>query len=107
MSKQKKQKIKFSQILNFLNIFLFIIIILGSAYFVIGVNDLAIKGFALEELKIKSDQLNKKNKKNKMQIVELESYERLNLKIDSLDMVKINEIEYLDSYYYNNFMAKK
>lgn len=73
---------------------LLLIIILGVSY-VVGVNDLSIKGFVLKELKVSRDVLNSENTDMELKITDLESYENISNRADELKMVKVDKIDYI------------
>lgn len=70
-------------------------IVASGIYFVIIANDLSIKGFVLQELKIEVAEINKENKNIKLKIMELESYDNITKRADDLKMVKVEKIDYI------------
>ena len=86
-----KRKIK----LRIVNKFLVVMIVFLGVYFVVSVNDLAIEGFVLKELKVKSAELENINNNVELSIMELESYENISEKAKNLDMVKVGKIDYI------------
>ena len=81
---------------NFNKIIFFTIIIL-SVYYIAGVNDLAVKGFALSELKQQKDGLAEANNKLELEAMTLSSYGKISEKIAGLKMVAVGEISYLSA----------
>jgi hypothetical protein len=78
-----------------LNVFLIIFIVAGGLYYVIGINDLVVKGFKLEELKAKSGTLAEQNRKLKVETTSLKSYNNLAKRIDNLSMVAVEGVDYI------------
>jgi hypothetical protein len=104
-SNLKPKKNKRAVNLKFFNFFLFAIVFsLGFAY-LIGISDLTVKGFVLQELKNESSSLVSEKRDNEQQIDSLQSYYALNARAQKLDMVVINDIEYLSTG--SHVVAKK
>ena len=101
----KPKSIKHSVNLRIFNFFLFTaVFFLGFAY-LIGISDLTVKGFVLQELKGQSSSLASEKRDNEQQIDALQSYYALNSRTQKLDMVVINDIEYLSAG--SHVVAKK
>lgn len=81
--------------LRFLNLFLGSITVLLSGYYLVNVNDLTVKGFALRELKSEATILTSENLDKEAKIMNLQSYSNLNEKVKKLNMVAVGEVEYL------------
>jgi hypothetical protein len=79
-------------------------VILGLFYLV-NINDLTVKGFALKELKSSSNLLLSDNRDYEAKIMNLQSYNNLNDKIKKLKMVAVSEVEYLSTN--NGVIARK
>jgi hypothetical protein len=77
---------------------------LGFAY-LIGISDLTVKGFVLQEMKNQSSNLASEKRDNEQQVDSLQSYYALNSRAQKLDMVVINDIEYLSAG--SHVVAKK
>lgn len=88
---RKKSRIN----LLFINKIIFCSIILLFAAFLISTNDLSIKGFVLNDMKIKLTDLQKENQKMELKITELQSYENIDKKAKERNMVKVEKIEYV------------
>jgi hypothetical protein len=96
---------KHSVNLRIFNFFIFTIVFsLGFAY-LIGISDLTVKGFVLQDLKGKSSSLIAEKIDNEQQIDSIQSYYALNSRAQKLNMVAINDIEYLSSG--GHIVAKK
>lgn len=81
-----------------------LIVVLGIFYLV-NINDLTVKGFALKELKSQSNLLISDNKDCEAKIMNLQSYNNLNDKVKKLNMVAVSEVEYLSVN--TNIIARK
>lgn len=83
----------------------FLIIIILSVYYIAGVNDLSIKGFALSELKQEKNKLVETNNTLELNALSLSSYASIKEKIKNLKMVAVGEISYLTAG--SEIVAKK
>lgn len=72
-----------------------ILIIISAVYYIISVNDLAIKGFVLEESKAKLVELNNHNKELELKAMNLQTYENIVKRAEDLKMVSVEKIDYL------------
>lgn len=81
------------------------VIVLVGVYFVFGVNDLSIKGFVLQEVKIEVVELAEENKKKELLVMQLESYESLTEKAKEMQLVKVDKIDYI--FVDKDFVAMK
>ncbi|OIO06594.1 hypothetical protein CO115_03335 [Candidatus Falkowbacteria bacterium CG_4_9_14_3_um_filter_36_9] len=88
----------------FNNILLILIILLG-VYYIIGINDLSIKGFQLLETKKIMNELNDENSDLEATTMSLQSYNNLNSRVKDLSMIPAGNIDYLSSK--NDIVAKK
>lgn len=77
------------------NKFLFFMIIVGGVYFILSINDLSVKGFVLQELRLKSQGLSKENKLAANRVTELESYENIQTRALNMNLVKADKIDYI------------
>jgi len=78
-----------------LNGFLLLLIIIGSLYYITGINDLVIKGFKLQALKVTVNYLVGENKKMNVETMALKSYGNLAKRIENLNMVAVDNIDYI------------
>lgn len=90
-SRKKKRKINF----EIINKFLFCLIITMGVYYVVSINDLAIKGFVLQELKAEAQGLSDDNTQMQLAVMKLESYENIEKRAQELNMVKVGKIDYI------------
>lgn len=79
---------------NFNRAVFFALIIL-SVYYVAGVNDLSIKGFALSDLKAQKNKLIETNNKFELNALTSSSYANIKEKISNLNMVAAGQVNYL------------
>ena len=81
--------------LGIFNVCLFVVVAgLGFAY-LLGVSDLTVKGFALQELRQESARLAEEKLAQEQKIDALQSYYVLSERVKSLNMVAISDIEYI------------
>jgi hypothetical protein len=81
--------------LKLVNIFLGTIALIMGGYYLISINDLTVKGFALRELKSEATILASENLDSEAKVMNLQSYSNLNDKVKKLNMVAAREVEYL------------
>lgn len=74
---------------------IFFIIIILSVYYVVGANDLTIKGFALRDLKGQKNKLIEANSKLELNALTSSSYFGIKGRISGLNMVAAGEVSYL------------
>lgn len=78
-----------------LNYLLVGLIVAGSLYFVTGINDLVVKGFELQKLKVHANSLSEENDKLSVETTSLKSYNNLAKRIENLKMVAVENVDYL------------
>ncbi len=81
--------------LRLVNLFLGGILFLIGGYYLVNINDLTVKGFALRELKSEATILTSENLDKETKVMNLQSYGNLNEKVKKLNMVAVGEVEYL------------
>ncbi|NCB20420.1 MAG: hypothetical protein EOM88_00635 [Clostridia bacterium] len=92
-----KPRIKNNNLRKAINIFLgSACVILGFAYLV-QINNLAVKGFALKELRVQASTLAEENEDLHARALSLQSYGTLSPRLRNLNMVAVEEIIYLNS----------
>jgi hypothetical protein len=94
-SQQLEKKQPAWRSLKIFNGFLVLMIVVGSLYYVTGINDLVVKGFELQELKVKVSNLAEENKKANIETTALKSYNNLAKRIENLNMVAVDNIDYI------------
>ena len=77
------------------NKFIFCLIAVVGVYYVVSINDLAIKGFVLQELKTDAKVLQIENNQMELAVMELESYDSIEKRAKELSMVKVGKIDYI------------
>ncbi len=91
------RKKKFRINLNMLNKIIFSLIIVFGVYYVAGINDLTVKGFKLQELRVDLKEVEYDNDSLELKIMSTESSSALGERINGLDMVAVGNIEYISS----------
>lgn len=104
IKEDKKNKNKIFK-LKYLNQCLFVLAAILSVYYVMAANDLSIKGFELNGLKNKINELSRENENFKLQTMSMESYNNLNERVAKLNMVAVDEIAYISGE--NQVVVKK
>ncbi|MDI3496352.1 MAG: hypothetical protein PWQ35_373 [Patescibacteria group bacterium] len=93
-SKKIKTKPK-SVSLRLLNAGLFLTAAAGFFMYLIGISDLTAKGFILQDLRSQAVEAEENYKLQEQQVNSLQSFYVLNEKAKDLNMVKIDNIEYI------------
>ncbi len=104
-TKENKKNTKIFFKLKYLNQCLFVLAAILSVYYVAATNDLSIKGFELNGLKKRINELSRENENFKLQTMSMESYNNLNERIAELNMVAVDEIAYISAE--NQVVVKK
>jgi hypothetical protein len=81
--------------LKFINLFLLVMVVVSGALYLESNNDLMVKGFKLQELKKQSRNLADENQTISARKTALESYQNLPGRLNGLNMVAVDKIEYL------------
>ncbi len=89
----KKQKIT----LKYFNKILFILCVIVGISYLACVNDLAVQGFILTDLKKNIQELNKKNSELELKIMMLESYNNISERAYNLKMVKAENVDFVQA----------
>ncbi len=84
-----------SKYLTIFNNSLAFLLVISCVLFVVSINDLSIKGFVLQELKINAGDLQSHNEKMELKIMNKESFNSVKLKAEELNMVKVDKIDYI------------
>jgi len=94
---ENKKSFNWKRLFNLknLNKAIFSVIIISLVYYVAGVNDLAIKGFALSELKQQKNKLVEANNKLELSALDSSAYSNIKNKVSSLNMVAAGEVSYI------------
>jgi len=83
--------------LKIFNKILFIFVIAFGVFYILGVNDLATKGFKINALKKNLNNLNNENIKLESQVTSLSAYNNLSKKLEDIGMVKIGRVDYISA----------
>ena len=89
----RRKRMRFS--IKMANKILFCLIATIGVGYVVSINDLAIKGFVLQELKTESQELRVENNEIELAIMVLESYDSIEKRAQDLSMVKVGKIDYI------------
>lgn len=81
--------------LRLVNFVLGSMLVIISGYYLVNINDLTVKGFALKELKSEATILTSENLDKEAKIMNMQSYNNLSEKVKKLNMVAVGEVEYL------------
>lgn len=71
-------------------------IVISGVYYVVSINDLAIKGFVLRDKKVQLENLQEDNNQTELAIAKFESYENIEKRAIEMNMVKVSKIEYIN-----------
>ena len=77
------------------NLVLIALIVTAGGGYLVSINNLVVKGFALEEAKKKLAVLNDENRDLEIKRASLESYSDVNARLQKLQMVAVDKIDYL------------
>jgi len=80
-----------------LNIALVVTFILICASYLVISNQLVSRGFAINDIKINFEALQKENRASELLVMNLESYSHISEKIAELGMVSVGEVEYVEA----------
>lgn len=81
--------------LRFLNFAVFSLVLSFGVLYLINISDLTVKGFALKEFKSQANSLKSENLTQEETANNLQSYYSLNTRTQKLNMVTVDNIEYL------------
>lgn len=73
------------------------LVIASFIYFLTGTNDLAVKGFAIRDLKAQSVQLHQENVNLEIKTTTLGSYIELGERVAQLDLIAAEDIKYVSA----------
>lgn len=81
--------------LRSINLALFSILVLLAGAYLYVMNGVMVSGFKLQELKLKVQALADDNRNFELQAISLKSYDNLSQKLQQLQMVTVDNIDYL------------
>ena len=89
---RKKRKVFNLVVLNY---FIFFLVLGSCVYYIVGVNDLSVKGFQLFELKSKLDNLEAEYNSFELHMMGLESFAKISQRAGGMGFVKADNVDYL------------
>lgn len=72
-----------------------LLIIVFSVYYVACTNDLTVKGFVIQDLKLRMNDLEETNKKLELSVYNLKNTENIDSRAQEMKMVKVEKIDYI------------
>lgn len=90
----KKTKKQFRQ-WTLLNRAVLLLIIAFSVYYVTCTNDLTVKGFVIQDLKLRVNELEEVNEKLEISAYNLKNTESIDMRAQEMKMVKVEKIDYI------------
>jgi hypothetical protein len=91
--------------IRFINVVVIVLVIANGLAYLVGINNLVVKGFTLQELKKNLEIVANDNQKIETEKVGLESYSNIEEKLRALKMVPIEKVEYIVAK--DDIIAKK
>lgn len=79
------------------NLFILAAVIGSGVYYILSVNDLAIKGFIMADLKKELEAENKVSAEMEMDIMKLKSLENISQRAQRFQLVKVDRVDYIKS----------
>jgi len=92
--KSRNKQTKRSLSWHSLNIFLVVICLIFGVTYLVGMNDLTVKGFVLKDLKSRANLLEAENQVLQARALTLQSYTALSPRLQGLDMVAVEDVAY-------------
>ena len=77
------------------NLVIFSLLLIFSGAYLCLMNSVMVRGFELQKLKLKSQILADDNRNFELQVASLKSYDNLSQKLQQLQMVAVDNIDYL------------
>lgn len=68
-----------------------------SLFYLLGINNLAVKGYDIKSSEERLSELKEENQKLKIEAAELKTMSRLNDSVENLEMVSVKNISYISS----------
>jgi len=96
MSRSKKITKNFRNLQLYNRVLILVMVICGIAYLV-GINDLSIKNYMLLEERRKANTVRNKINQLEVKAMSLSSYNNLAQRITDLQMVKVDQVKYLNA----------
>ncbi len=76
------------------NVFVFSLCLVFGVMYLVGMNDLTVKGFVLKDLKSQANLLASENQDMQAQALTLQSYASLAPRLQNLNMVSVDDVAY-------------
>lgn len=92
--KPKNQRVQRSLSWRSVNIFLVVACLILGVTYLVGMNDLTVKGFVLKDLKSRTNLLAAENQDLQARALTLQSYTALSPRLKGLDMVAVEDVAY-------------
>lgn len=93
--KNSKKQQKISLRWTIVNKVVLLLIICFSVYYVACTNDLTVKGFVIQDLKLQVNNLEETNKKLELSVYNLKNTENIDERAQKMKMVKVEKIDYI------------
>jgi cell division protein FtsL len=97
MLKQKQKKDKLEKRLGWAAGALGLLITAAGLAYLVTINDISVKGFALADLKSRKSDLAKENQDLELEIMRLTAYSRISRRAGELDLVRVDKVNYLSA----------
>lgn len=94
-SSARRQTIKHGFSWQALNICLSLACVIFGVTYLVGMNDLTVKGFVLKDLKSRSQMLTEENQELQSKALTLQSYAAISPRLQGLNMVAVEDVAYL------------
>ena len=95
MNEIKTKTKNFNKYHFIVNLFILFAVIGSGVYYILSVNDLAIKGFIMADLKKSLDTENKISAEMEMEIMKLKSLENISQRAQRFQLVKVDKVDYV------------
>ena len=95
-TKKQTPKIRMPKVkIKVLNMLIIGLVVFFSVGYLVQVNSLAVKGYAIKELEGKISELKQDGKNLELQVLELQSIDNIKNKVSQLQMVDTGKVDYL------------
>ncbi len=102
---RSKKKNETSGFFRKFNLILFSVFVLVGVSYLVGANDLVVKGVVMQGLKNQAKSLNEDTRAYENKILALQSYGNLKARVQCLNMVAVGNVDYLTAS--DSVLAKK
>lgn len=94
-AKTQRLKMRGAISIRMLNLTVISLLLVVGVSYLVQVNSLVTKGYAIKDLENRVDELKKQSNELELQVLDLQSMETVKNKVTQLDMVAIGEVDYL------------